>query len=247
MRSPMIMRIAGVAVGAAVAYTPLIVSAQPTNGTTLDDLLVQIASLQRQLAQLRAGVVASSTLYGSDGISSAFSDTAAGGHACPAIALQCPSGQVDRVDAQCSHACVVVTDTAVDSSSCPFIGRTLTMGSQGTDVTSLQTYLAARGYFIGGVTGYFGTRTQAAVQAYQTDQGIVSRGSPSTTGYGVFGPTTRMWVQKNCGQAALSPSTSTDGATSGLASSSSSGGTHWCAAGVYGYWTTGSCGSTYTF
>src|SRR6185295_12563709 len=38
--------------------------------------------------------------------------------------------------------------------------------------------------------GYFGSLTQAAVQRFQAAQGIVSSGTPSTTGYGRVGPTT---------------------------------------------------------
>lgn len=41
------------------------------------------------------------------------------------------------------------------------------------------------------VTGYFGPLTLKAVQRFQTKYGIVSSGSPSTTGYGRVGPRTR--------------------------------------------------------
>lgn len=68
----------------------------------------------------------------------------------------------------------------------------LDVGSTGSDVTELQTYLAksASIYPSGLVTGYFGPLTQAAVQRFQAAQGIVSEGSPETTGYGRVGPTT---------------------------------------------------------
>ncbi len=73
------------------------------------------------------------------------------------------------------------------------ITRSLDVGSSGADVTELQTYLAAHPdlYPSGLVTGYFGLLTQAGVQHFQAGQGIVSSGSPETTGYGRVGPTTR--------------------------------------------------------
>lgn len=41
------------------------------------------------------------------------------------------------------------------------------------------------------VTGYYGELTQRAIERFQNRFGIVSSGSPSTTGYGYFGPQTR--------------------------------------------------------
>jgi peptidoglycan hydrolase-like protein with peptidoglycan-binding domain len=38
---------------------------------------------------------------------------------------------------------------------------------------------------------YFGAKTTAAIQAFQKATGIVSAGTPETTGYGNFGPSTR--------------------------------------------------------
>jgi peptidoglycan hydrolase-like protein with peptidoglycan-binding domain len=65
-------------------------------------------------------------------------------------------------------------------------------GSTGANVTSIQTYLASNPSFYpqGLVTGYYGALTQAAVQRFQAFYGIVSSGSPSTTGYGRVGPLT---------------------------------------------------------
>lgn len=72
------------------------------------------------------------------------------------------------------------------------IDRQLDLGSTGSDVTELQTYLArtASIYPSGLITGYFGQLTKAAVERFQTTYGIVSSGTPSTTGYGRVGPMT---------------------------------------------------------
>jgi len=65
-------------------------------------------------------------------------------------------------------------------------------GSSGVHVSNIQRFLASTPSFYpqGLVTGYFGALTQAAVQRFQAFYGIVSSGSPSSTGYGRVGPTT---------------------------------------------------------
>lgn len=72
------------------------------------------------------------------------------------------------------------------------ITRSLDLGSTGSQVTELQTYLATNAsiYPEGLVTGYFGQLTKAAVERFQTTQGIISQGTPATTGYGRVGPQT---------------------------------------------------------
>jgi len=63
--------------------------------------------------------------------------------------------------------------------------RNLTVGSRGTDVTSLQQILMNAGYLkIAAPTAYFGPATKAALAAWQKDKGI----SPAV---GYFGPVTR--------------------------------------------------------
>lgn len=72
------------------------------------------------------------------------------------------------------------------------IDTQLDFGSQGQEVTDLQTYLSTNSnwYPSGLVTGYFGILTQGGVQKFQTSEGIVSSGTPASTGYGRVGPTT---------------------------------------------------------
>ncbi len=77
-------------------------------------------------------------------------------------------------------------------SQCPNIARNLSRGSRGADVTELQQFLISVGMLANdSATGYFGVLTEAAVQKWQASKGIVSSGSPSTTGYGSVGPKTR--------------------------------------------------------
>lgn len=60
--------------------------------------------------------------------------------------------------------------------------RSLTIGSQGADVTALQNYLIGANISIpAGATGYFGTQTQAAVASWQSANGVM----PAV---GYFGP-----------------------------------------------------------
>src|SRR3989344_4029614 len=82
---------------------------------------------------------------------------------------------------------------------CPIFNRSLGLGASGSDVANLQGYLAQEGYFRGNVTAYFGPITQAALQSWQAQNGIVSGGSPQTTGWGVLGPKTREFFRVRCG------------------------------------------------
>ena len=77
---------------------------------------------------------------------------------------------------------------------CPLFHRDLTVGSNGDDVSALQTFLAPKGFLVipPGVTlGYFGPLTRAALAAYQVQRGI----SPAE---GYFGAITRAAVSADC-------------------------------------------------
>ena len=82
--------------------------------------------------------------------------------------------------------------TNANTSSTLSITRTLASGMSGSDVTALQNFLIARGYLASGnASGFFGRLTEAAVQKFQKAYGIVSSGTPASTGYGVVGRMTR--------------------------------------------------------
>src|SRR3989344_1444456 len=83
----------------------------------------------------------------------------------------------------------------------------LVPGARGQAVTDLQTALASTPsiYPEGLVTGFYGSLTTKAVQNFQAANGIVSSGSPSTTGYGRVGPRTRAKLNEVYGGFATTP------------------------------------------
>lgn len=83
---------------------------------------------------------------------------------------------------------------------CPELSRILKRGMQGGDVLQLQQFLAASGDTHADLptTGFFGAKTEAAVQWWQSEHDIVSSGSPATTGYGVVGPKTIAAILDAC-------------------------------------------------
>lgn len=84
-------------------------------------------------------------------------------------------------------------------SSCPILTQTLSFGSRGDDVMSLQQFLITKNLLAGdNATGYFGRFTESAVQTWQSQQGIVSSGTPNTTGYGAVGPRTKSAIAMAC-------------------------------------------------
>ena len=77
--------------------------------------------------------------------------------------------------------------------------KTLRRGSSGSEVTTLQTFLKTMPdvYPEGLTTGYFGALTEKAVQRFQAKHGIISSGTPGTSGYGLVGPRTRNVLNNN--------------------------------------------------
>jgi peptidoglycan hydrolase-like protein with peptidoglycan-binding domain len=68
----------------------------------------------------------------------------------------------------------------------------------GGEVSELQKFLKSHGpvvYPEGIVSGFYGNLTERAVQRWQAVNGVVSSGTPATTGYGVVGPKTRVAIK----------------------------------------------------
>ncbi len=95
---------------------------------------------------------------------------------------------------------IATTPAASSGGSCIQLPRSLALGMEGADVTALQQFLARDPaiYPEGKVTGYFGALTEAAVKRFQAKNGIVSSGTPSTTGYGRVGPKTIGAITLGC-------------------------------------------------
>ncbi|MDQ5928126.1 MAG: hypothetical protein QG633_564 [Patescibacteria group bacterium] len=87
------------------------------------------------------------------------------------------------------------------STSCYSFTRDLTVGSQGADVTALQNYLAAKGYFNVAATGYFGAITAQAAASWQSANGVM----PAA---GYFGAISRAKYNSMC--SSTTPTTGDD-------------------------------------
>lgn len=112
------------------------------------------------------------------------------------VALAAPKAHADTLPAtysnnqlcpQGGYNCSYTSPQQATSSSRTVFTRNLGVGSQGTDVYSLQIYLNSEGLFFGPFTGYFGTKTQQALISLQQKFAI------PPTGY--FGIISRTFVQ----------------------------------------------------
>lgn len=115
--------------------------------------------------------------------------------------LQVLLGQISALQGKTASTVIPSAGSiSYDSSSCPLIGRSLTIGSSGDDVMRLQQFLArdAEVYPEGQVSGYYGPLTEAAVKRWQVKYHIVSSGTAATTGYGVVGPRTAAAISILC-------------------------------------------------
>ena len=85
------------------------------------------------------------------------------------------------------------------ATSCPALSRTLSRGTSGTDVTALQQFLISRNLLaVDSATGYFGPKTEQAIQAFQKSQNLATGGTAVTTGYGLVGKKTRDSIATLC-------------------------------------------------
>lgn len=89
-------------------------------------------------------------------------------------------------------ALVLMFTQPVSAASFELVTAQAGPGMTNSNVRNIQTYLASNPSFYpeGLVTGYYGSLTVAAVQKFQAYHGIVSSGTPATTGYGRVGPST---------------------------------------------------------
>lgn len=121
------------------------------------------------------------------------------------------AAQIAALTAQISslQALLTATQGGSTTTSTTFT-RDLTIGSHGTDVTALQTWLISKGFTISaGATGYFGAQTKAALAAWQAANGV----SPAA---GYFGAITRAKVASMSSTTTTTTTTTTTGTTGPL-------------------------------
>lgn len=75
-------------------------------------------------------------------------------------------------------------------SSAQSVCPSASLGNRGATVSAIQKILYDAYADFPTPTGYFGILTEAAVKQWQKDNGIISSGSPATTGWGTVGPKT---------------------------------------------------------
>ena len=96
-------------------------------------------------------------------------------------------------------------------SSCPVLKYNLYFGiddnESNGEVTKLQKFLAQDSsvYPEGEITGYYGPMSERAVKKWQSKNGVVSSGTPDTTGFGAVGPKTREAIKVSCGGTVVLP------------------------------------------
>ena len=108
--------------------------------------------------------------------------------------------QLQVIILQLSEQIKDILDARASSSilSCPNLSTNMYVGSTGTEVTRLQTFLKQLGssvYPEGEVTGKYGSLTRAAVERFQVKTNIFA---PGKVGYGVTGPVTRETISEYC-------------------------------------------------
>src|SRR3989338_9076878 len=95
--------------------------------------------------------------------------------------------------------------------ACIILTRDMRPGSgdaaTGGDVSRLQTFLSLDPsiYPEGTISGYFGPATTHAVQRWQSQNGVISSGTPETTGYGAVGKKTRAAMAQGCPSITANP------------------------------------------
>ncbi len=93
----------------------------------------------------------------------------------------------------------VITPLFTTAVTCPTLTQSLSLGSRSPHVVLLKRFLYEQKFAPRLLTTtYFGAETAAALKAFQSKLDIVSRGTPSTTGYGATGPKTRAAIVAAC-------------------------------------------------
>gem|GEM_PF-2683613 len=155
----------------------------------------QLDDIQAKIHQLRAQGMASSTV-GQNGTSTATS-TPDGKPTLTGIenAMQRIREALSKLSARGINPPGL--SNALNRLQCISLNRNLARGAQGDDVRQLQHSLIGEGELdADSSTGFFGPKTEKALQKWQAKRGIVASGSPHTTGFGAVGPRTRAMLKE---------------------------------------------------
>ena len=155
----------------------LLVGVRPASAATIAELQAQIQALSDQLRtlKLKASVVD------------------------PALTKQ-PTAEEEKI-LEAFVTGLKVVNSPVDPITCVKISRSLYFGkgdaNTAGEVSILQRFLKAQGYYTHPtITGFFGPATEDAVERFQAAEGVVSVGTPDTTGFGAVGGRTRGAIEK---------------------------------------------------
>jgi peptidoglycan hydrolase-like protein with peptidoglycan-binding domain len=80
-----------------------------------------------------------------------------------------------KIIGSCVAAALLISAGVASAQSVAFSNE-FGVGAQGSNVTNLQTWLTDKGYYSGPITGYYGSLTQAGVEAFQSANGISATG-----------------------------------------------------------------------
>lgn len=160
----------GAVVVTCVMLMSVLVPSQKAQAQTTEDLQEIIAQLLAQVAALQAQLA---ELQGNEGNEGEPSEGGEG-----------PGVEVEE------RQCVELTYT---------LYRGMSDRRTNGEVSKLQRFLAETGdYTYPRITGYYGESTETAVKKWQARNGVVSYGTPRSTGYGVVGEKTREAMAKGC-------------------------------------------------
>lgn len=170
----------------AVLFFGMMLSAQQAHAQANDNLQYMVSVLLKQVAELQTQ-------------------------------LEVTQGELKAAREAAAGARTVSRNAPETPENCVGFANALSQGSNdqtsGGEVSRLQAFLTETGdYSYGVVTGYYGPATTAAVQRWQARNGVVSSGSPETTGYGLVGERTRERLNESC-RPTTRPTTSTAGTT----------------------------------
>ncbi len=158
------------------------------------DFVPLLSSATAAVASTPTATVTTSSGGGGGGGGSALAPVA------PQASVTSPAANPSSTDKATTVTVVGSAGTVAGTAQPRFIvfTKTIQKGNKGNDVVELQKVLATDKtiYPEGDISGNFGPATEKAVKRFQKKYGIVSSGTPATTGYGALGAKTRAKIQE---------------------------------------------------